>query len=72
MQEEMIFVPKWILERMFETYRMLDNTYDFSKRESCLARNVMRDYCNVADLFSDGKINTKEQLTYYMGSGNPK
>lgn len=65
--EEKIAVPRWILERMNETFRMLDNVYDFKKRESCLARNVMRDYCTVQELLENGKIDINKQLTYYMG-----
>lgn len=72
MKTESVEVPKWILERMIETYRMLDNTYDFKKRESCIARNVMRDYCTVVELHNTGKIDQTKQLTYYMGKSNQK
>lgn len=66
----MIQVPRWVLENMFETLRMCDTVYNISKRESCLHRNMMRDWHHISDLLKDGKINSENNITYYMG--NPK
>lgn len=66
---ETINVPLWELKEITNTLRMVANALDCPKRESCLARNVMRSWNNVVDIINGKESSLHENMDYYMKVG---
>lgn len=67
--EKSISVPIYLLADVVNTLRMTANTLDSSKRETCLDRNIMRTWNEVADLLHGKSASVHDSLGYYMNAG---
>ena len=67
--EEIRTVPLWQLKEIANTFRLVANTLNSPKRESCLDRNIMRSWNDVVDIINEHTATPSEHLSYYMRSG---
>lgn len=65
MKEETRVVPLYQLKDIANTLRMVSNLLSAPKRESCLTRNVMRDWNVVVDLIREHEPTIQEAMSYY-------
>lgn len=68
-EEESRIVPLWQLKQFSNTLRMVSNTLNSPKRESCLDRNVMRDWNEMVDMINESEVSQMEHFKYYMEVG---
>ena len=67
--DKIIKVPLWELKEIANTLRMVANTLDSPKRESCLDRNVMRSWNHVVDMINGHTSSISESISYYSEVG---
>lgn len=59
---EEIIVPKFVLKKIENTLRLIANTYDSYKKESCLDRDTIGCLNSVRKLLNGDKITGMERL----------
>lgn len=64
-----INVPLWELREIANTLRMVANTLESPKRETCLDRNIMRSWNHVVDMTKGHTPSISESLSYYSEVG---
>lgn len=69
MDEETRVIPLWRLKDIANTLRMVSNVWNSPKRETCLDRNIMRDWNIVVDLIKENDVSVRESCGYYTKIG---
>jgi hypothetical protein len=69
MNEPIVEVSVWKLREIADTLRLVSNTLESPKRESCLDRKVMTSWNIVVDILNGHTPSPHESLDYYMKKG---
>ena len=68
-KQPIVEVPVWKLREIADTLRLVSNTLESPKRESCLDRKVMTSWNIVVDILNGHTPSAHESLDYYMKKG---
>ena len=68
-EQLIVEVPVWKLREIADTLRLVSNTLESPKRESCLDRKVMTSWNIVVDILNGHTPSAHESLDYSMKKG---